>query len=145
MSQFKENNSAGFINEVEKFSGSKLKRKAEVIRLYEEAKKHQKEFLFEDMVFTAKYVQGLMRAVKSASGNSEITNIEQIKKDFSDNVKKVVDQIRDIISNSGDEMKSYFEKTYFNMTQQSFMNLNELLYDLERCKMYMNDLKRKGK
>lgn len=143
MNQFSEQNPADFIEEVEKFSKIKLKRKAELIRIYEEAQKNQKEKLFDDIVFTAKYVQGLMRAVKTASGNSDISNIEQIKKDFSDNVNKVITQIREIITNADDEMKSYFEKTYFEMTQQGFLNLNELLYDLEWCKMYMNSLKRK--
>lgn len=135
--------SADFINKVEKFSKLKLKRKAELIRLYEEVLKEQKETLFEDLVFTAKYVQGLMRAVKRGTDNPEISNIDQLKKDFSDNVNKVVSQIKEIITSADEEMKNYFEKTYFEMTQQGFLNLNELLYDLEWCKMYMNELKRK--
>lgn len=134
--------SVDFVNEVEKFSKSRLKRKAELIRIYEEALENQKEKLFDDLVFTAKYVQGLMRAVKSGTNNPDISNMEQIKKDFSDNVKKIVEQIRKIIASSGEDMKSHFENTYFEMSQQGFLNLSEILNDLEWSKMYMNEKKR---
>lgn len=136
---------ADFACEVEKFSKSKLKRKAELIRLYEEALKYRKEKLFEELVFTAKYVQGLMRAVQAGTYSSEISNIEQIKRDFSDNLNKVVVQIKEIIVSAGDEMKSHFENTYFELTQQGFLNLSELLNDLEWSKMYINERKRKEK
>ena len=136
--------STGFINDVEKFSKARLKRKAELIRIYEEAIKSRNEKLFDDLVFTAKYVQGLMRAIKTGADNTEINNLEQIKKDFSDNVLKVVVQIKEIISSSDESLKEHFNHTYFELSQQGFLSLSELLYDLEWAKMYLNDLKRKN-
>jgi len=75
-------NPSEFVNEVEKFSKSKLKRKAELLRIYEEALDNKNEALFEDLIFTAKYILGLLRIVNKGTINSEITNIEQIKKRF---------------------------------------------------------------
>ncbi|MDR3628400.1 MAG: hypothetical protein P4L45_16265 [Ignavibacteriaceae bacterium] len=135
-------NPAEFVNEVEKFSKSKLKRKAELIRIYEEAVNNNNEKLFEDLVFTAKYVQGLLRVVKSGSANSEINNLDQIKKDFTDNLNKVVLEIKKIISGADEDMKTHFEQTYFELSQQGFINISELLSDLEWTKIYLNDRKR---
>ena len=135
-------NAVEFVNEVEKFSKSKLKRKAELIRIYEESLNNKKEALFEDLVFTAKYVQGLLRIVNNDAVTSGINNIEQIKKDFSDNLNKVVDKIKEIISNTDENLKLHFEQTYFELSQQGFLNLSELLSDLEWTKLYMNEKKR---
>lgn len=135
-------NPAEFVNEVEKFSKSKLKRKAELIRIYEEAVNNNNEKLFEDLIFTAKYVQGLLRVVKSGSANSEINNLDQIKKDFTDNLNKVVLEIKKIISGADEDMKTHFEQTYFELSQQGFINISELLSDLEWTKIYLNDRKR---
>ena len=134
--------SSDFINDVEKFSKAKLKRKAELIRIYEEALKSNNEKLFDDLTFTAKYVQGLMRVVKSGSVNSDIKNIDSIKKDFSDNMNKVVLKIRDLISSADENLKIHFEQTYFELSQQGFLNLAEIISDLEWTKMYLNDSKR---
>jgi hypothetical protein len=135
-------NPSEFVNEVEKFSRSKLKRKAELLRIYEEALKNNNETLFEDLVFTAKYILGLLRIVNSGIINSEINNIEQIKKDFSDNMNKAVIKIQEIISGAEENLKLHFQQTYFDLTQQGFLNINELLSDLEWTKLYMNEKKR---
>jgi hypothetical protein len=131
-----------FVNEVEKFSKSRLKRKAELIRIYEEAVNNNNEKLFEDLAFTAKYVQGLLRIVKTGSANSEINNLDQIKKDFSDNMNKVILKIKEIIAGADEGMKTHFELTYFELSQQGFINISELLSDLEWAKIYLNDRKR---
>ncbi len=134
---------AQFVNEVEKFSHSKLKRKIELLRIYEEALKFNNEKEFEDLAFTAKYVQGLLRVVKTGTVNPEVQNIEQIKKDFSDNMNKTVDRIKKIIAGASEDLKLHFEKTYFELTQDSFINFSELLSDLEWAKMYLNEIKRR--
>jgi hypothetical protein len=134
--------SSAFINDVEKFSKDKLKRKAELIRIYEEALKSNNEKLFDDLAFTAKYVQGLMRVVKSGSVNPDIKNLDSIKKDFTDNMNKVVLKIKELISSADENLKIHFEQTYFELSQQGFVNLAELLSDLEWTKIYLNDSRR---
>jgi len=135
-------NPAEFVDAVEKFSGEKLKRKAELLRVYEEAVKNDNMELFDDTIFTAKYVQGLLRVVKNGTQNPEVQNLESIKKDFSENMNKVVSQLKEILTTADEELKSHFDKTYFELSQEGFLNLAELLNDLEWTKMYLNDLKR---
>jgi len=137
-----ENNPSEFIDEVEKFSGTNLNRKAELIRIYEESLKSGKEKNFEDLIFTAKYLRGLMRVLQKGSDNPEVQSLDKIKKDFSANLKKVVDQLEKITENSDEGLKNHFEENYFKMSQEGLINLNELLADLEWVKIYLNDQKR---
>ncbi len=131
-----------FINDIEIFSKKKLKRKIEVLRIYESAVQTHQENIFEELAFTAKYVQGLLRIVKNHSGDAEITNIEKIRKDFSDNMELAVKQIKEITQNADDSFKIYLEENFFLLNQEGFINLTELLSDLEYVKLFLNDQKR---
>lgn len=135
---------ADFINEAEKFSKSSFNKKVELIRIYEEAVNSKNEKIFEDLAFTAKYLRGLMRVMQKGTENPEVNSIENIKKDFSANVKKAVDQIKILISNSDEDLKNHFEKNFFEMSQQGLTNFNELLADLEWIKIYLNHQKREN-
>jgi hypothetical protein len=135
-------NPPDFVNAVEKFSKSKLKRKAELLRIYEEALKFKKESLFEDLTFTAKYVRGLLRIIKSGKINPGSDNIDRIKEDFLDNMNKIVKMIKEILYGAGDDLNLHFDQTYFESSQEGFLNINELLSDMEWVKIYMNNEKR---
>ena len=131
-----------FVNEVEKFSGASLNKKAELLRIYEESIKSGKEKAFEDLTFTAKYLRGLMRVLQNGSNNPQVDSFEKIKTDFSSNINKVIEQVKDIIADSDEDLQKHFKENYFEMTQEGLINLNELLADLEWTKMYLNDQKR---
>jgi len=138
-------NAVEFIDEVEKFSNSKLNKKAELINLYESAIASEKVNDFEDLSFTAKYLRGLMRVLNEGKQMSEVGSMEKIKSDFTMNMKKATELIKNIISNSDDSVKKYFEENFLEMSQNSLVNVNELLADLEWVKMYMNKVKREDK
>lgn len=131
-----------FVEEIEKFSGAKLHRKIDLLRIYEEIQQNDNVKLFEDLIFNAKYVMGLLRVVQSSTNIPDIKNLEQIKKDFSENMEKVINQLRVIVKPGTDDLRKYFEETYFKLTQENFIHLSELLSDLEQTKKYMNSLKR---
>ncbi len=128
---------------IEEFSQNQIKRKDDLLILFDQAITNNKSKDLEDTAFTAKYIRGLMRILKSGSSNPEVGNLDQIKKDFEDNMKKVTDQLKKLISLSDPLIKNNFEKTFFELNQESFQNLNDLLADLEWTKMYLNDQKRK--
>jgi hypothetical protein len=135
-------NASDFVNEVEKFSGTNLNKKAELLRIYEESINSGKEKVFEDLVFTGKYLRGLMRVLQNGTGNAQVESLDKIKSDFSSNIKKVIDQIKEIIAGSDENLQKHFEENYFEISQEGLTNLNELLADLEWTKMYLNDQKR---
>jgi|YelNatPaOPRAMG01_1025707.scaffolds.fasta_scaffold04171_5 hypothetical protein len=136
------NDSSDFAESVEKFSGSKLKRKIEIIKIYEESKKNKDEKLFEKLVFNSKYVMGLMRALQKSSSLIEKKDLERIKINFSDNLKATITQIKEVLRNCDEESKKHFNETFFVLSGESFLNLTELLSDLEWAKMYLNFKKR---
>jgi len=136
-------NTANLVEEINVFSEQKLKRKDDLKILLEMSFKNEKSVLLENLSFTAKYIRGLERVLKKGSMNPEISNIEQIKQDYTNNIKKSIDQIKELISFADTEVNSYFEEKYFKLTQEGFQSLSELLEDLEWTKMYFNRQKRR--
>ena len=136
-------NTANLVEEINVFSEQKLKRKNDLKILLEMSFKNEKSVLLENLSFTAKYIRGLERVLKKGSMNPEISNIEQIKQDYTNNIKKLIDQIKELISLADTEVNSYFEERYFKLTQEGFQSLSELLEDLEWTKMYFNQQKRR--
>lgn len=131
-----------FLTGVEDYTGIVLLRKDDIHRLIEVVVVEDKEEEFEQLTFTAKYVCGMMRVVKNAPGIPEVSSIDQIKSDLNENIKKGIEQLKEIIASGNEDEKDYFEKTYFTLTKQNFNNLTQLFSDLESVKKYINYLKR---
>ena len=132
-----------FVDNVESFTGNPLNRKEDVKKLIQIVLEKGNEDKFEKLIFTAKYICGLMRIMKNSTGVSAADSIEHIKEDLNENIRKGVDQIREIITVSDVEKRDYFEKAYLSSaTTQSFNNLYQLFSDLEAVKKYVNYLKR---
>ena len=131
-----------FLKAVEEYTGSKLQKNEDIVKLIEVVVSEKKEEEFEKLTFTAKYICGMMRVVKNAPGIPEVSSINQIKSDLNDNMKKGLDQLKELIAFSNADMKDYFEKAYFTLTTQNFTNLTQLFSDLESVKKYINYLKR---
>lgn len=75
----------------------------------------------------------------------DVPNINEIKKDLSENISKVTSQLKSLLEFTGGETRNYFQKEYFDLTQNAFNNFNELLSDLEWTKIYFNTEKREIK
>ena len=134
--------SGKLIEEIEKFSNYKLKRKDDLGLLLEVGTSNLEKKEIEDLAFNAKYILGLQRVLKKGSLNPEVNNLEKIKNDYFENIIKITEQIGKIINFASGEKKAHLKRTYLELNQQSFQNLNELLEDLEWAKMYLNNKKR---
>lgn len=130
------------LNSAEEFTNSVFTKKDDIMILISESYKNNKIEIFEELCFTGKYVSGLMRVIKTGSSNPEVKSIDHIKKDLSDNIEKVINQLREITLNSSIEVKDKFEKKYFKLSPETFKNLTELVSDLDALKRYINYLKR---
>ncbi len=130
------------LKKVDEFSNFKLQRRDDLQIIFTEGVKEENNKLFEDIVFTAKYVQGLMKVMKMGQENSEVKSLEHVKADLTKNMEKVVEQIRQIVAGSSQSDRDYIEKNFLQMTADAFKNLNELLSDLDWTKRYLNDFKR---
>jgi hypothetical protein len=135
-------NDKNFLSGVEDYIGSKLLKKDDIVKLIEVVVAEKKEEEFEKLTFTAKYICGMMRVVKNAPGIPEVNSIDQIKSDLNENMKKGIEQLKEIIGSSRKIDREHFDKTYFTLSTQSFSNLTQLFSDLESVKKYINHLKR---
>jgi len=131
-----------FLKEVEEYTGSLLLKKDDIHKLIEVVITEKKEVEFEKLTFTAKYICGMMRVVKNSAVIPEVSSIEHIKNDLNENIKKGIEQLKEIISSSSGSEKDYFDKIYFTLTTENFNNLTQIFSDLESVKKYINHLKR---
>ena len=95
-------NDKNFLIGVEDYTGSLLQKKGDISKLIEVVVAEKKEEEFEKLTFTAKYICGMMRVVKNAPGIPEVSSIDQIKSDLNENMKKGIEQLKDIIAFSGE-------------------------------------------
>lgn len=96
--------------------------------------------MFNKLIFTGKYVHGLRTVLgKNVSITTEAQ--ENIKKEFQKNVETLHSHIRDIVSNSDNETRVYFESKYLQITQESMARIMELSEDLAVSKEYYNSQK----
>jgi hypothetical protein len=130
------------LNEVETFSNSLLKRRADLQIIIDDSLQHNFEAEFEELTFTSKYIQGLKRVLKKGADFQEIDNLDHVKKDLTENMEKVIGDIRALLIHSSEINNKHFEDTYLSLTPNCFQNLNELLEDLEWVKKYLNYQKR---
>lgn len=130
------------VRQVDEFSGNNLLLRDDLQRLFGSCLNEKNGPLFEEAIFTAKYVLGLMRVLKKGTENPDVENLDNIKSDLTENMKKIAAQIRELLSGSTDEDKNYFEVNFLQLSPDAFQNLNKLLADLDWTKRFFNDLKR---
>lgn len=128
--------------EIESYSGNQLKRKDDLSELAGLGYSNDKKELFEELCFSAKYVQGLFRVLEKAAGNTDIQNVSQIKADLTNNLEKVKQLIEQLLADSDNSTKDYFNDNYLQLSQTGLFNLRELMNDLEWTKKYLNQVKR---
>lgn len=133
-----------FLTGVEEYTGSLLQKKEDIKKIIELVAAKKKEEEFEKLVFTAKYISGMMRVLKNAPGIPEVNSVDLVRKDLNENMKKGIEQLKEIISSGSESVGDYFNKMYFNLSTQNFSNITQFFSDLESVKKYMNHLKRQS-
>jgi|SRR4030095_4497124 hypothetical protein len=140
------------VNELNEFSGFKLKNSSDLSRLIEIAAITGDGKLYYDLQFHAKYVNGLTKILQSnlsvssnpsgfsvAPSNDEAK--EKIRKEFQSSVVKFKELLKKLLENAEPDTKTELEKKYLSMTRESFLKLNSLIYDLSWLKKYYNSKK----
>lgn len=135
-------NTKSFLQEVEQFLGESLNRKNDLQIIFELSVQFKLEKNFEELAFNGKYLNGLMKILKSETSLPEVESLEHIKEDLAIKMETLISQIRGIVSNSDEVTVSRFEKNYLELNKQNLLNLNLLIEDLDRVKKYLNFKKR---
>lgn len=131
-----------FLDSVEMFTERKLHHKKFLQQLIDETSQHDLFEKFEELAFTGKYVNGLLRAVKIGQSNPDVTNLQMIKEDLMNNMEKVISLIKEITSNLNDDTLNEIKIKFIELSKEQFTNLTQLIDDLDQVKKYLNHLKR---
>lgn len=138
---YTQNTAAEFFAGFEENSGKILLFRQEMLSLVEHSFTERKLKDLHDITFTAKYINGIKRAINSAANNPEIKNADDLKKDLSIQVGKLIEQLKLHIAETDEEFQAHIKETFLDMNPQAFINLTNLLSDLEQLKIYFNRLR----
>ena len=132
-----------FLKDVENFAGKLFNRKDDLKIILEAFNRDDKIEDFEKLTFTGKYVNGLFRVLNSSIKIPEVESVDHIKKDLSENMEKVILQLKEITSKMNAEDKKKIEDNYLQLSHNSLQNLQQFVEDLDNIKKYLNHLKRR--
>lgn len=130
------------LDRVENYFNKPLIKKQDLQIIFEVCNANNKLNEFERLSFTGKYVNGLLRVLKSCTNIPEVENTDNLKKDLSENMEKIISQLTEIISNADKKNKISIEENYLKLSQISLQNLQSLAEDLDKIKIYLNHIKR---
>jgi hypothetical protein len=135
------------IEELDEFSDSKLKNPAELSYLIEIASLSEKDKLFYDLQFNAKYLNGLTKILQtnvdlsSQKNGDKVSNEEAREKimgEFKANMVRFTNYLEDLLLEADESVKSDLEKKYLSLNRESMQNLTALIYDLSWLKKLNN-------
>ncbi|MCI0450310.1 MAG: hypothetical protein L0Y79_11095 [Chlorobi bacterium] len=138
------------IEELNEYSGAKLKNPVELSYLVEIASLSEKDKLFYDIQFIAKYLNGLTKILQtnvdlsSQKNGDKVSNEEAREKimgEFKANMVKLTNYLKDLLLEANENVKSELEKKYLSLSRESMQNLTALIYDLSWLKK-LNNTKR---
>ena len=141
------------VKELDKFSGSKIKNPDDISVLIELAEKSQKDKLFYDIQFTAKYLNGLGRimqagAIKTAKDETSETPQspeeakEKIMGEYRQNILRFTNYLKDLLLDADEQTKSGFEEKFLSLSRKSLISLTTLIYDLSWLKKFYNSMRK---
>jgi len=126
------------IDDISDHSKSTIKNYYEITVIIDTSISQAKQEEFKELIFTAKYVNGLKKVLADRTINND-KYMEKMFEEFNKNMQKVIDLIRKIVECTAEIEKKYFNEKYFLMNHESLVNTMGLIEDLSLCKEYFNN------
>lgn len=128
------------IDEVNNFSESQILNKYEVSVITEASLFSAKEKLFNDIIFQAKYIKGLLHIVSSQAVNKD-EYMEKIFGEFNKAVERFMKLLEECMDGMSEKVREHFRKRFFDLTHEGMAELLKLAADLALIKEYYNSRK----
>jgi hypothetical protein len=122
------------IDEVEKKFSTKFKNRILISNIIESAAENKNHF--EDLLFTSKYMMGVIRALSKEEHQSNT----MLKSEFVESTEKIKNTLKLLLA----DKYTFLQEEYFSKQSSAVFNLISLTGDLELIKLYINDIKRGG-
>ncbi len=130
-------NTVKLLERINEQSRKPLKNTYEVSLLLESAISFSKATEFKDLIFTAKYINGLKNVLSNRIINGDEI-MEKLFDEFNKNIQKFIELLKKMVITSGEKSEEFFRVKYFNLHQESMVNSMELIEDLTYIKEYFN-------
>jgi hypothetical protein len=128
------------LTEVEKFNERDLQEKSFLTELIKIVNQKDLSDKFIELAFYGKYVNGLFKSLQLAKSNHQISNTNQIQEDLIQNVLKLKELLKEIVSST--EIEKIFNERFSELNPNHFENILNLVKDLNKIKKYLNYIKR---
>lgn len=132
------NHAKDLVIKISEHSESNIKNLFEVTTLLEISKAEEMNGLFRQLIFSAKYVNGLKSILANRAINKD-QYMEKIFGEFNTNIQKFISILDVMTAQSKESVRKFFNDKYFLMNQESMTNTMELIEDLTVCKEYFNE------
>ncbi len=126
-----------FLAELEKYSNRKLAFAKEVAQLLDLAWASNKQQVFEDIAFFAKFVTHANSIMKRIGRDGE--GYDKLASEFQGSMEKATTLLRTLVKDSPEEIKQPSIKNFLSMDHQSLSQLIKLLEDFSWIKNWMID------
>jgi hypothetical protein len=134
-----------FIIELNEFSNNKIKNIYEVSCLIELSVKEVNKKNFKDIIFTAKYLNGLgkvlhqsITSTSNSDNNVKLNSAEKVREEYTNNITHFTSRLNLYMQNADEDFKKEFENKFLSLNRTSLVNLTTLIYDLSWVKMFFN-------
>ena len=127
------------ILDIKEFSGGMLKNEFELSALIEFTHTNKADVSFKDIIFKAKFLKGLAKVMAISVESEE--NSGKFMSEYTTELKNLTELIQKGLQISDPIILNSFKNKYFELTPESFINMNFLIEDLSVCKDYFNDKK----
>jgi hypothetical protein len=127
---------------VEKLADAKIKSREDLKIIINIAVKDEKLASLEDISFHAKVVYSLFKIIQRKEDVDDEEFFSKAAEEYKENIVKLKMLLNYLMGNTNSFIKNIFTEKYFQLTQMSLSNLNNLCSDLSYLKLYFNDKKR---
>jgi hypothetical protein len=138
-------NSNKFIIELNEFSNNKIKNISEVTCMVELNCNEENKKLFKDIIFTAKYLNGLGRVLQMSltappedDNNVKLKSAEKVREEYKNNLNHFIKQLELYLLHSDEDFNKEFNNKFLSLNRTSMVNLTTLIYDLSWVKKFLN-------
>ena len=132
------NSTGELLEKINEHSRKPLKNTYEVSALMESAFNLSKASEFKDLIFTAKYINGLKNVLSNRIINGNDI-MEKIFDEFNKNIQKFIELLNRMVIPLDEKTEEFFNVKYFKLDQESLANSLLLIEDLTSCKEYFNN------
>lgn len=125
------------IEDINSHSTHPIKNKYELSLIFENIFSGNKQEDFKDLIFSAKYVNGLKKVLADKIINKD-KYLERMFDEFNKNLQKVMELMKIVTEGLSESESKFFDEKYFIMDQQSIVNTMDIIEDFSLCKEYFN-------